>query len=198
MRGRGELTAPGPLPDGEPVPADGALPAAALDGLGQRPFGVYGHGPFCAPRCGYCDFNTYTATELGPGATRDSYAAQAIEEIRLARRVLGPAASPARSVFFGGGTPTLLPAADLGAILRAIGAEVGLAPGAEGTAEANPESADQPYPAELRSSGFTRISIGMPSAVSRGLAVLDRKHEPGPPERCVAWARSARVEHVCL
>src|SRR5258708_2911752 len=198
MGGGGGVTVPGPLPDGEPVPADGALPPAALDGLGQRPFGVYVHVPFCATRCGYCDFNTYTATELGPGATRDSYAAQAIEEIRLARRVLGPAASPARSVFFGGGTPTLLPAADLGAILRAIGAEFGLAPGAEVTAEANPESEDQRSLAELRSSGFTRISIGMQSAVSRVLAVLDRKHEPGRPERCVAWARSAGFEHVSL
>jgi putative oxygen-independent coproporphyrinogen III oxidase len=189
---------PGPPPAGEPVPAGGALPATALTGLGRRPFGVYVHVPFCATRCGYCDFNTYTSGELGPGATRDSYAAQAIEEIRLARRVLGPGAGPARSVFFGGGTPTLLPAADLAAILRAVGAEFGLTPDAEVTAEANPESVDQRSLAELRGSGFTRISIGMQSAVSRVLAVLDRKHEPGRPERCVAWARSAGFEHVSL
>jgi putative oxygen-independent coproporphyrinogen III oxidase len=189
---------PGPLPEGEPVPADGALPAAALSGLGQRPFGVYVHVPFCVTRCGYCDFNTYTASELGPGATRGSYAGRAIEEIRLARRVLGPAAGPARSVFFGGGTPTLLPAADLGAILRAIDAEFGLARDAEVTAEANPESVDQRSLAELRGSGITRISIGMQSAASRVLAVLDRKHEPGRPERCVAWAHSAGFEHVSL
>src|SRR5258708_23777575 len=150
MRGRGELTVPGPLPDGEPVPADGALPPAALDGLGQRPFGVYVHVPFCATRCGYCDFNTYTATELGPGATRDSYAAQAIEEIRLARRVLGPAANPARSVLFGGGTPTLLPAAEPAALLRAIGAEFGLAPGAAVTAAAKPAGGDQRSLSERR------------------------------------------------
>ena len=84
---------PGPPPDGEPVPADAALPPAALAGLGQRPFGVYVHVPFCATRCGYCDFNTYTAAELGPGVTRDAYAAQAIGEIRMARRVLGGAAA---------------------------------------------------------------------------------------------------------
>ena len=189
---------PGALPDGEPVPADGALPPPALGGLGQRPFGVYVHVPFCVTRCGYCDFNTYTASELGPGATRDSYAGQAIEEIRLARRVLGPAAGPVRSVFFGGGTPTLLPAADLGAILRAIGTEFGLAPDAEVTAEANPESVDERSLAELRGSGITRISIGMQSAVGQVLTALDRKHEPGRPERCVAWARSAGFDHVSL
>jgi putative oxygen-independent coproporphyrinogen III oxidase len=189
---------PGALPDGEPVPEDGGLPPGALSGLGGRPFGIYVHIPFCATRCGYCDFNTYTAGELGPGATRDSYAGLAIEEIRLARRVLGPHAGPARTVFFGGGTPTLLPAADLAAIVRAIGAEFGLAPDAEVTAEANPESVDQRSLAELRGAGFTRMSFGMQSAVSHVLAVLDRQHEPGRPQRCVAWARSAGFEHVSL
>jgi putative oxygen-independent coproporphyrinogen III oxidase len=189
---------PGPPPDGEPVPADAALPPAALAGLGQRPFGVYVHVPFCAARCGYCDFNTYTAAELGPGVTRDSYAAQAIREIRLARRVLGGAAAPVGTVFFGGGTPTLLPPSDLAAILAAVDGEFGLAPGAEVTAEANPETIDERSLAELRAGGCTRISIGMQSAVSRVLTVLDRKHEPGRPERCVGWARSAGFEHVSL
>jgi putative oxygen-independent coproporphyrinogen III oxidase len=189
---------PGPPPDGEPVPADAALPPAALDGLGQRPFGVYVHVPFCAARCGYCDFNTYTAGELGPGVTRGAYAGQAIGEIRLARRVLGSAEAQVGTVFFGGGTPTLLPPADLAAILAAIDGEFGLAPGAEVTAEANPESIDQRSLDELRAGGFTRISIGMQSAVSRVLSVLDRKHERGRPERCVAWARAAGFEHVSL
>ena len=110
---------PGAPPDGTPVPADGALPPGAIDGAGQRPFGIYVHVPFCVTRCGYCDFNTYTAAELGPGASRESYAGLAIEEIRLARRVLGTADIPVSTVFFGGGTPTLLPPAQLGAILRA-------------------------------------------------------------------------------
>jgi putative oxygen-independent coproporphyrinogen III oxidase len=189
---------PGPPPDGAPVPADGSLPPGALAGAGQRPFGVYVHVPFCVTRCGYCDFNTYTATELGPGATRESYAGQAIEEIRLARKVLGGAAGPARCVFFGGGTPTLLPPADLAAILDAIGGEFGLAAGAEVTAEANPETIDQRRLAELRASGITRVSIGMQSAVRHVLHVLDRKHETGRPERCVAWARAAGFEHVSL
>ena len=156
------------------------------------------HVPFCVTRCGYCDFNTYTATELGPGVTRESYAALAIEEVRLARKVLGDGAGPARTVFFGGGTPTLLPPADLAAILDAIDGEFGLAPGAEVTAEANPETIDQRRLAELRARGFTRVSIGMQSAMSHVLNVLDRKHETGRPERCVAWARSAGFAHVSL
>jgi putative oxygen-independent coproporphyrinogen III oxidase len=181
-----------------PVPADGALPPGALAGCGQRPFGVYVHVPFCLARCGYCDFNTYTAAELGASVSRESYAALAIEEIRLARKVLGPVAGPAATVFFGGGTPTLLPPGDLAAILAAVEGEFGLAPGAEVTTEANPETIDQRSLAELRASGFTRISIGMQSAVSRVLTVLDRKHEPGRPEQCVQWARSAGFEHVSL
>jgi putative oxygen-independent coproporphyrinogen III oxidase len=189
---------PGPPPEGAPVPADGALPPAALAGPGERPFGVYVHVPFCVTRCGYCDFNTYTADQLGPGATRESYAGQAVEEIRFARKVLGAVARPASTVFFGGGTPTLLPPADLAAILDAIDAEFGLAPDAEVTAEANPETIDQRALAQLRAGGFTRISIGMQSAVDHVLSVLDRKHEPGRPESCVAWARSAGFEHVSL
>ena len=189
---------PGTPPDGEPVPADGALATAALDELGSRTFGVYVHVPFCATRCGYCDFNTYTAAELGPGVSRENYASLAIDEIRLARRVLGPTTPPVSTVFFGGGTPTLLPAADLAAILRAIDGEFGLAAGAEVSTEANPESVDEPMLAELRASGFTRISLGMQSSVSHVLDVLDRSHSAGRPERCVAWARSAGFCRVSL
>src|ERR1700759_3172095 len=101
---------PSSLPSGDPAPADGALPAAALAELGTQPFGVYVHVPFCTVRCGYCDFNTYTATELGgrPGASPASYVDAAIAEVRLARRVLGDRDVPVSTVFFGGGTPTLL------------------------------------------------------------------------------------------
>lgn len=171
------------LPDGDPVPPSGELPSEALDGLGSRPFGFYVHVPFCATRCGYCDFNTYTASELGPGASQRDYAATAVEEIRLARRVLGDAAPPVETVFFGGGTPTLLPAADLVRILDAIGEEFGLRPGAEVTTEANPESVDPAYLKELRAGGFTRMSFGMQSAGEHVLAVLDRRHTPAYPPR---------------
>jgi oxygen-independent coproporphyrinogen-3 oxidase len=184
-------------PDGEPVPADGRLPAAAVDQLGVQPFGIYVHVPFCATRCGYCDFNTYTAAELGGGASRGQYAALAIAEVRLAARVLG-ATPPVSTVFFGGGTPTLLPPADLAAILRSVDAEFGLAAGAEVTTEANPESVDQGALAELRAAGFTRISLGMQSSVGHVLSALDRTHSPGRPQQCVAWARSAGFANVSL
>ena len=207
---------PGALPDGEPVPVAGTLPESARAGLGQRPFGLYVHVPFCATRCGYCDFNTYTAAELGAGSAAvspGSYPDLAIAEIRFARQVLasqdgpsqdGPsqdghyANMPVSTVFFGGGTPTLLPPAALGGILRAIDAEFGLAPGAEVTTEANPESVDQASLSELRAQGLTRISFGMQSSVPAVLAVLDRVHQPGRPARCAAWARAAGFEHVSL
>jgi len=185
-------------PDGAPGPADGSLPESAVARLGSASFGVYVHVPFCLTRCGYCDFNTYTATELGSGASRESYAALAISELRLAAKVLAGRAGPVQTVFFGGGTPTLLPPGDLLAILRAIDAELGLAHDVEVTTEANPETVDEPALAALRAGGFTRISLGMQSAVPRVLAVLDRVHQPGRPEQCVAWARSAGFGQVSL
>ena len=189
---------PGTLPDGAPVPPDGRLSPVSVDQLATVPFGIYVHVPFCATRCGYCDFNTYTAVELGSGASRDSYAGLAMAEVRLARQVLGPAAPAVSTVFFGGGTPTLLPPGDLGDILAAIDAEFGLAAGAEVTTEANPESVDERGMAQLRETGFTRISLGMQSAAEHVLAVLDRTHSPGRAEQCVAWGRAAGFAHVSL
>jgi putative oxygen-independent coproporphyrinogen III oxidase len=189
---------PSTLPDGDPVPADGALPGSALEGLGTRPFAFYVHVPFCVTRCGYCDFNTYTATELGPGASRDSYAETAIAEVRMARKVLGDADLPVQTVFVGGGTPTLLTPDDLGSVLAAIDAEFGLAAGAEVTTEANPESVDEAYVAKLREVGFTRVSYGMQSAREHVLAVLERTHTPGRVPQVVEWTRKAGFEHVNL
>ncbi|MEU3597859.1 radical SAM family heme chaperone HemW [Streptomyces sp. NPDC006798] len=193
---------PSVLPDGVPVPDDGSLPASALDGAAERPLAFYLHVPYCATRCGYCDFNTYTATELrGSGgvlASRDNYAAMVAEEIRLARKVLGDDPRPVRTVFVGGGTPTLLAAADLVAMLDTVRSEFGFADGAEITTEANPDSVDPAYLAELRAGGFNRISFGMQSARQHVLRVLDRSHTPGRPEACVAEARAAGFDHVNL
>jgi len=192
---------PSVLPDGEPVPVAGTLPGSALSGLGTRPFGLYIHVPFCATRCGYCDFNTYTAAELGAGpaaVSPGSYPDLAIAELRFARRVLGDVNVPVSTVFFGGGTPTLLPPSALGAVLRAVEAEFGLVPGAEVTSEANPESVDAASLSELRAHGLTRVSFGMQSAVPSVLAALDRVHRPGRPAQCAAWARAAGFEHVSL
>jgi oxygen-independent coproporphyrinogen-3 oxidase len=189
---------PGPLtlPDGEPMPPDGALPPDVLAGIG--PFSVYIHVPYCATRCGYCDFNTYTASELGGGASQASYAADAVGEIAFARRVLGDVDVPVQTVFFGGGTPTLLPVADLAMMLAAVDEQFGLAPDAEVTTEANPESVDAASLAALRSAGFTRISFGMQSVQPHVLAVLDRVHTPGAPAARVAEAKAAGFDHVSL
>jgi putative oxygen-independent coproporphyrinogen III oxidase len=193
---------PSALPDGEPVPADGALPAAALAGAADRPLGFYLHVPYCATRCGYCDFNTYTATELrGSGgvlASRDNYAGTLTDEVRLARKVLGDDPREVRTVFVGGGTPTLLDAADLVRMLAAVREEFGLAADAEVTTEANPDSVGPAYLAALREGGFNRISFGMQSARRHVLRVLDRTHTPGRPEACVAEARAAGFGHVNL
>ncbi|WFE29796.1 radical SAM family heme chaperone HemW [Solwaraspora sp. WMMD791] len=182
---------PGALPAGEPVPADGALPASALAAGGDHGFGVYVHVPFCAVRCGYCDFNTYTPTELGGGVPADTYLDAVLAELDLAGRVL--ADRPPRqvdTVFVGGGTPSLLPADDLARLLDAIDATWGLAPDAEVTTEANPESVTPASLRALRRAGYTRISLGMQSTAPAVLAVLDRTHAPG---RAVAAAQEARA-----
>jgi len=191
---------PSQLPDGDAAPRDGALPEAALAGVGERPFGVYVHVPFCTVRCGYCDFNTYTAQELGdaPGASRATYAEAAIAELRQARRVLGDRDVPVSTVFVGGGTPTLLPPADLAAILAAVDAEFGLAPDAEVTTESNPDSVDAADLARLREAGFNRISFGMQSAVPHVLATLDHTHDPARVPSVVEWARAAGFGQVSL
>ena len=182
---------PASLPDGDPAPHDGSLPAEALDGLGERPFGFYVHVPFCAVRCGYCDFNTYTAQELGGGASRDSYADAAIAEIRLARRVLGDQPMAVESVFFGGGTPTLLAAEDLVRVVASIRDEFGLVRGAEVTAESNPDSVDCAALQALMAGGFTRISFGVQSVRRHVLDVLDRTHDPLRIPSVMTWAREA-------
>ena len=189
--------------DGEPVPADGSLPEAALAELGERPFGLYVHVPFCTVRCGYCDFNTYTAEELGPaggapGASRATYAQAAVAEVRRARRVLGDRDLPVSTIFFGGGTPTLLSPEDLGSVVAAAAQEFGLAPDVEVTTESNPDSVDASSLERLREVGINRVSFGMQSQVPHVLEVLDRTHDPRRVPAVVQWARAAGIEQVSL
>jgi putative oxygen-independent coproporphyrinogen III oxidase len=184
------------LPLGDPAPSDGLLPASAAVGAAERDFGVYLHVPFCRVRCGYCDFNTYTATELR-GASQHDYAGQAISEVEAAGRILtqsGVPARPAATVFFGGGTPTLLPADDLVRMLQGVRSTWGIAPGAEVTTEANPDSVDAAYLGRLAESGFTRVSFGMQSAVPSVLATLERTHDPERVPLVVQWAREAGLD----
>jgi putative oxygen-independent coproporphyrinogen III oxidase len=187
---------PSALPIADPAPLDGILPERAGLDAGQRNLGVYLHVPYCRVRCGYCDFNTYTATELG-GHKREDYAGQAVSELRFARGVLdasGVQERNASTVFFGGGTPTILPAADLTAMLDGVREAFGVAPDAEITTEANPDSVDQRYLEELRASGFTRVSFGMQSAVPHVLATLERTHDPARIPLVVGWAKQAGLE----
>ena len=181
----------GPLPLGDPAPADGHLPAdLPIDT--SVPFSAYLHIPFCTVRCGYCDFNTYTSTELR-GAKQEDYASTLISEIALARRVLDDAGAlrPMDTVFFGGGTPTLLPAGDLARMLDAATSAFGLADGAEVTVEANPDTVTPEVARTLASAGVTRMSVGMQSAVPHVLAALDRTHRPENVRMAVTAAKDA-------
>nr|WP_245906064.1 radical SAM family heme chaperone HemW [Mycolicibacterium palauense] len=174
-----------------PAHADVPPLVATPDG----PFGVYIHVPFCATRCGYCDFNTYTPAETG-GSTPQSWLASVRTELRLAA-----AAVPGRAVdtvFVGGGTPSLLGGAGLAGVLDAVRDVFELADDAEVTTESNPESTTPQFFAEIRAAGYTRVSLGMQSAAPHVLRVLDRTHSPG---RAVAAAREARAagfDHVNL
>jgi oxygen-independent coproporphyrinogen-3 oxidase len=185
---------------GEVGLGDGALPGGALIGLGDRPFGVYVHVPFCAARCGYCDFNTYTPGELGASAVGDpssTWLAAVRGELELAASVLG---GPPRAdtVFVGGGTPSLLGEQRLTEVLDAVRDTFGLASGAEVTTEANPESTSPEFFAGIARAGFTRVSLGMQSAVPHVLAVLDRRHTPGRAAAAAREAHAAGIRHVSL
>lgn len=182
------------LPLGEPAPADGALPGdLAIDPDGD--FGVYVHVPFCRVRCGYCDFNTYTASELR-GARQDAYADEVLREVALSRGVLAGrgALRPASTVFFGGGTPTLLAGGDLARMLDGVRGAFGLAADAEVTVEANPDTVSVALARDLADAGVTRLSIGMQSAVPHVLAALDRTHDPANVATAVGAARTAGLD----
>ncbi|WP_327152412.1 radical SAM family heme chaperone HemW [Nocardia sp. NBC_01329] len=172
-----------------------------LRDFGGGPFGIYVHVPFCATRCGYCDFNTYTAGELGTSASTQSWAEALRGELATAARefaALPTATPPVATVFVGGGTPSLLGGDGLAGVLDAIRAQFDLAPDAEVTTESNPESTSPQFFERIRAAGFTRISLGMQSAAPHVLAFLDRTHTPG---RAVAAAREARAagfDHVNL
>ena len=195
---------PSALPDGDPAPSSGRLPTSALERIAAAPFGIYVHVPFCRVRCGYCDFNTYALPELGEssGVQVGGYVDLVLRELDLAVDVLAagdvpgvggvaPAPPPVQTVFVGGGTPTLLPAADLARVVHGIRDRWGLAPDAEVTTEANPDTVTPDGMAHLAAAGFTRVSLGMQSAVPHVLATLDRTHEPAAVGQAVRAVREA-------
>ncbi|WP_237201249.1 radical SAM family heme chaperone HemW [Rothia nasimurium] len=184
-------------PLGAPAPLDGRIPLDSAVRLLERDFSLYVHVPFCSVRCGYCDFNTYATEDFGNGVGLGTYAEDAIAELRFARQVLRESGAPDRalfSVFFGGGTPTKLPAADLVKILREAVDLFGLEEGAEVTTEANPDSVTREDLETLKAGGFTRVSFGMQSVVPEVLEVLDRTHTPANVPKVVAWAKEVGLQ----
>lgn len=167
----------------------------------SRSLGAYVHVPFCGSRCGYCDFNTYTASELqrdGTTVSAQTYAQRVLNEIALTADKKSEFVQPLETIFFGGGTPTLLPAQDLTLILAQLGRTYGLAQGCEVTTEANPDSVDKDYLEILRAGGFTRISFGHQSSSQKVLQVLDRTHTAGRTWQAVQWAKEVGFEHVSV
>ena len=158
---------------------------------------AYIHVPFCAVRCGYCDFNTYTNAELGGGGSQAEYADNAMAEMDLtlaADRAAGYEYEQVSTVFFGGGTPTLLPADDLVRMLDHLRSLIPLADDAEVTTEANPDSVTRASLSRLADGGITRVSIGMQSAIPSVLATLDRTHDPDRVPQVVQWAKDAGLQ----
>ena len=186
----------GPLPVGDPAPLDGSLPSSAWQDSDSRSFHAYLHVPFCRVRCGYCDFNTYTSNEL-QGFKQSDFASNIASEIELSARVMqsaGEKLRPLSTVFFGGGTPTQLPASELCDALAKLTNTFGIVAGAEVTTEANPDNVTAEYLATLVSGGFTRLSLGMQSAVPEVLRTLDRTHNPANVSNAVALAKSAGLQ----
>ncbi|WP_436975410.1 radical SAM family heme chaperone HemW [Nocardia asteroides] len=181
------------------TPADAERPV--LRDFGGGAFGVYVHVPFCATRCGYCDFNTYTAGELGTSASPQSWLEALRGELATAATEFAalPSATPEVStIFVGGGTPSLLGGDGLASVLDAVRANFTLAAGAEVTTESNPESTSPEFFERIRAAGFTRVSLGMQSAAQHVLRVLDRTHTPGRAVAAAKEARAAGFDHVNL
>jgi putative oxygen-independent coproporphyrinogen III oxidase len=184
-------------PTGEVPPRDGSLPKSAGIGASERGLSLYVHVPYCRVRCGYCDFNTYTADDLGPGASRDDYRGNLARELDLSVSTLAEAGAGDREVstiFFGGGTPTLLAADVLAGVMDDIRARFPLAENVEVTTEANPDTLDPEYISTLARAGFNRISMGMQSAVPHVLATLDRTHDPEKIPEVARWVKDAGLE----
>jgi oxygen-independent coproporphyrinogen-3 oxidase len=163
------------LPEGSPAPLDGNL--ANLFDLVNKPFSLYVHVPYCSKRCGYCDFNTYTPSELDREDQIESWLNSAVKEIELARRVLKEELT-IDTIFFGGGTPSLLDSNTVDNFIQSVKSNFKLKPGLEITIEANPDSITEEKSQRWLNSGINRVSIGMQSSTKEVLKKLDRTHNP--------------------
>ena len=167
----------------------------------MRTLSAYVHIPFCASRCGYCDFNTYTAAELqrdDTSITAATYPDRVIAEVNWLRQDQASDSRALSTVFFGGGTPTLIDSKELVRILQSLKSTYGFTDDVEVTTEANPDSVTSQDLEILRSGGFTRVSFGHQSSAANVLALLERTHTPGKTWQAVSDARNAGFEHVSV
>lgn len=167
----------------------------------MRTLSAYVHIPFCASRCGYCDFNTYTAAELqrdGTSITAATYPDRVITEVNWLRKEQASDSRALSTVFFGGGTPTLIDSKELVRILQSLKSTYGFTEDVEVTTEANPDSVTLKDLETLRAGGFTRVSFGHQSSAANVLALLERTHTPGKTWEAVRDARNAGFEHVSV
>lgn len=163
------------LPEGDPAPSDGRLPN--VGNLKNKPFSLYVHVPYCSKRCGYCDFNTYTPSELDREDQIESWLQSAIKETVFARRILGEELT-VDTIFFGGGTPSLLDASVVKEFINNVSKLFTLKKDLEITLEANPDTITQSKAEDWRNAGINRISLGMQSSAKNVLQILDRTHNP--------------------
>lgn len=161
----------------------------------------YIHIPYCVKRCGYCDFNTYTPAELqlteGLTQISNSYIDLLVKEIEFARNQVGESAI-VPSIFFGGGTPSLMEASDIKRVITAISKQFKLAPIAEVTLETNPDTVTKEKLKQFYDAGVNRISFGMQSSVSHVLKTLDRTHNPENLSQVTKWASEVGFKEISV
>ena len=167
----------------------------------NEPLSFYIHIPYCVRRCGYCDFNTYTPAELqvSEDLTKisNNHIDLLIAEADLARASVKTSAR-IPTIFFGGGTPTLMEPIDLKRVLQHLEDKFGFAPDIEITIEANPDTVTKEKLAALREIGINRISFGMQSGVSHVLKVLDRTHNPANVSKATNWAKEVGFKEISV
>ncbi len=161
----------------------------------------YIHIPYCVKRCGYCDFNTYTPSELkiteGLAQISNSYIDLLLMEIKAAKSQVSQSAN-VPSIFFGGGTPSLMQPDDIGRVISTIKSEFTLLPDAEITMECNPDTVTKEGLAAFRAVGVNRVSFGMQSAVKHVLATLDRTHNPENLLQATTWAKEVGFSEISV
>lgn len=161
----------------------------------------YIHIPYCVKRCGYCDFNTYTPSELkiteGLAQISNSYIDLLLMEIKAAKVQVGQSAN-VPSIFFGGGTPSLMQPDDISRVISTIKSEFTLLPDAEITMECNPDTVTKESLAAFRAIGVNRVSFGMQSAVKHVLATLDRTHNPENLLQVTTWAKEVGFSEISV